>query len=123
VSVEDDGPAQRVVVAPGLAFDPFGREIYVGCRARIALPGAGAALLVCVAYRERAARFMPAPVGVDGGAGGDGDDDSPATRIVETFQISLHATASDVALPIARVRRLRGRWEVDPRFRAARVRR
>jgi hypothetical protein len=121
VTVDDAGGGAQIVVAPGLAFDRFGREIFLGCAARVALRGAATTLLVCVAYRERAEQLTPAPAdtsGVD-----DGDDASQASRIVETFELSLAATPADDAMPIARLRRLRGRWRVDPRFRALRVRR
>ena len=118
VTVDDAGGGAQVVVAPGLAFDRFGREIFVGCAQRVALRSTATTLLVCVAYRERAERFTPAPVN----AGGI-DDVWQANRIVETFEVSLVATPADDALPVARLRRLRGRWRVDPRFRPTHVRR
>lgn len=119
VKVDDGGASAHVVVAPGLAFDREGREIFIGCAVRVALPGAGSPLLACVSYRERAERLAAAP----SGTGDDGSDAVQANRIVETFAVSLAATAPDDALAIARLRRVRGRWRLDPRFRAARARR
>jgi|KBSSwiStaDraftv2_1062776.scaffolds.fasta_scaffold389618_2 hypothetical protein len=123
VAVDDAGGGAQVVVAPGLAFDGFGREIFVGCAQRLALRGAGTTVLVGIAYRERAERFTPAPADVSDIDNGNGDGAAQASRIVETFELSLAATPADDALPIARLRLLRGRWQVDPRFRATRVRR
>jgi len=120
VTVDDDGGgAEVVVVAPGLAFDGFGREIFVGCAARVALRAAGTTLVVCVGYCERVERLAGA--GTGGVANGDGDAAAPANRIVETFELALAAAPTGDALPIARLRRVRGRWRIDPRFRAPRV--
>ena len=122
VTVDDGDDGPHVVVAPGLAFDRFGREIFVGCTARAGLPAAGTTLLVSVAYRERAERLTPAaPIATTGDD--DGDGASQANRIVEIFELSLAVAPADDALPIARLRRSRGRWRPDPRFRPARVRR
>jgi hypothetical protein len=45
------------------------------------------------------------------------------TRIAETFEASLAPAPIADALSVARVRRTRGRWRVDPAFKAQRVRR
>jgi hypothetical protein len=121
VTVDDGADGLHVVVQPGLAFDRFGREIFVGCAARAALPAAGTTLVVCVAYRESAERLAPAPVATLGDD--DGQGASQTDRIVEIFELSLAVAPADDALPIARLRRSRGRWRPDPRFRPARVRR
>ena len=122
VSIGDDGDgAAHVVVAPGLAFDRFGREIFVGCAERVAVAGDAAALVVSISYHERATRHATAAFGGDNGAGDDGGDlASQPTRVLETFDVAVGPAAADDALPIARLRRLRGRWRLDLRFRAAR---
>lgn len=112
----DASDAAHVIVAPGLAFDAFGREIFVGRCTRAALQDADGELLVCLSYFERA--FAPAAT-----ADPNDDANAQATRIVETFAISLEASPPDGTLPIARLRRLHGRWRVDPRFGALRIRR
>jgi hypothetical protein len=122
VSVDDDGDGgPHVAVAPGLAFDRVGREIFVGCGQRVALRGIGTTRLVCIAYREHAARLTPAVALPTGADAADGDAAVQANRIVESFEISLGATAADDAIAIARVRRLRGRWQLDRRFRVVGV--
>jgi len=121
VSIGDDGDgAAHVVVAPGLAFDRFGREIFVGCAARVAVGGDAPALVVSLSYAERTTRTATATFAGDD-AGVHGDLAAQATRVLETFAVSLGATPADDAVPIARLRRWRGRWRLDPRFRAART--
>ena len=119
VSVATDGDGPHVVVAPGLAFDPRGREIFVDACCRMALPAADDALLVQLAYRERPCRRVPALTG-DSGIGADVAE---PTRIAETFEASLAPAPVADALSVARVRSTRGHWRVDRSFKAQRVRR
>lgn len=119
VSVATDGDGPHVVVAPGLAFDPRGREIFVDACCRVALPAADDALLVQLAYRERPCRRVPALTG-DSGVGADVAE---PTRIAETFEASLAPAPVADALSVARVRSTRGHWRVDRSFKAQRVRR
>jgi len=111
-------PTPRVVVAPGLAFDALGREIAVDAPWSAPLPAAGDALLVQLAYSERACGAVPV-VQTDSGP----DAVTPqATRIVETFAATLAPAPVGDAIAIARVHRSRGRWRVDPKFTPPRVR-
>jgi hypothetical protein len=120
VTVESATGAPEVVVTPGLALDALGREIFVEATQRLALPGAGSELLVELAYAERPCASAPAP-----GEPSPPDDSAllRATRIVESFDLALASAASEGGVAIARVRRMRGRWRVDPGFEPARVRR
>lgn len=123
-TVEPDADGARVVVAPGLAFDPRGREIFVGACCRLTLPAANAALLVQLSYRERACRSVAiAGEAVDDGRRRRRKSATQPTRIVETFDATLAATPAADAVSVARVHRLRGRWRVDPKFAVPRVRR
>ena len=117
VSVEG-GDAAHVTIAPGLAFDPSGREIFVGCAQRLALPATGAALLVEMSYREVATSDAPTSA-----TAVDADAATQPTRIVESFAAALAEEADACGVQIARLRRMRGRWRVDPAFQAAHVRR
>ena len=124
VTVEPDADGARVVVAPGLAFDPRGREIFVGACCRLTLPAANAALLVQLSYRERACRSVAiAGEAVDDGRRRRRESATQPTRIVETFDATLAAAPAADAVSVARVHRLRGRWRVDPKFAVPRVRR
>ena len=121
VAIENDGArAAHVVVAPGLAFDRHGREIFVGCAVRVALPKPQAPLVVQLGWREEPIADVPA-----GPAAIDDADAAPrqASRVVETFAAAVAATVDADAVAIARVRPVRGRWQLDGRFRAPRVRR
>jgi hypothetical protein len=122
VAVETGADAPQVVIEPGLAFDPHGREIFLDRCQRLALPGSGTALLVQLSYREQPCTSVPAPA--DAPAPGiDGEATTRPTRIVEAFDATLAATVSEGSVAVARVHRVRGRWRVDPAFEAARVRR
>ncbi len=119
VAVADGGDGPHVVVAPGLAFDPRGREIFVDACCRLALPAADAVLLVQLAYRERPCRRVAALTG----GSGIGADATEPTRIAETFEAILGPAPVADAVSVARVRRMRGRWRVDRSFQAQDVRR
>jgi hypothetical protein len=118
VKVAADGDAARVAIAPGLAFDPAGNEICIDVPCLLTLPAAGASLLVQLSYREQPCRTvatMNEPVDPTGA--------TAATRIVETFDATLASLPAANALALARVQRVRGRWRVDAKFKAPRVRR
>ena len=122
VTVQADTVGPRVVIAPGLAFDTDGREIFVDAPYHLMLPAPGAALLVQVAYREHPCRSV---VSVASGPLDPTDAPTETTRpsrIVETFDATLAPVAAANAVTIARVRSVRGHWRVDPKFEAHRVR-
>ena len=77
-----------MTIAPGFALDPAGNELCVAAPCSLALPAAGGALLITIAYRERPCR----PVPTAGGAtdpGGDAASALRTSRIVETFDATL----------------------------------
>jgi hypothetical protein len=120
VTVEHDSGGSRVVIAPGLALDPAGNEIFVEQPCHLALPPQGADLLVLLHYAERPCRWAPVVAGstVDTP---DGSSDGRPTRIVETFRVALAAAPTADSVAIARLRQARGRWRVDARFEAMRL--
>lgn len=111
LDVAIDASAGAVVIAPGMAFAPDGNEIGLDAPCTLALPASSTAWLVQIAYREAPCRNVVSPAGTS------------ASRIVETFDASLAATADANAVPLARVHRVRGRWRVDAKFAAPRIRR
>jgi len=123
IDADADGKAPRIVVAPGLAFDKLGREIAVGAPWIAPLPACAYSLLVQLRYREHACDAVPASPG--GGPGGATDDAAMTkpTRIVESFEVMVSSSPAANAVSIACVRRTRGRWQLDPKFAPARVRR
>ena len=121
VTVEPgDGGEPEVVVAPGLAFDPAGREIHLDAPCRLPLPASDVALGVWLRFDEQPCRSVPAIGEPSEGA----EDTSPtqATRIVETFAATLSAAPDVEAVAVGRVQRHRGRWRLDPRFEPIRAR-
>jgi len=116
---EDGGPA--VVVAPGLAFDPAGREIHLDSPCRLPLPASDDALGVWLRFDEQPCRSVPAMGEPSDGA--DGTAPAQPSRIVETFIATLSAAPDDEAVAVGRVQRHRGRWRLDPRFEPIRARR
>lgn len=115
----DAGPA-AVVIAPGLALDRHGREVFVDTACRLELLTSGTTSFVEIAYRERPCGSVAAMSEPDATMG-DAASTRP-TRIVETFDATLASTPGADAVTVARVKRVRGRWRVDPKFEPARVR-
>ena len=70
----------NITVAPGLALDPYGREIVLMRPATLPLPKKGLCWWVVVKYAER--QTDPVPVPADGG------DTSQPSRIEEGVEIS-----------------------------------
>jgi hypothetical protein len=102
VPVEPPQPG-RVVVEPGLALDPWGREIVVaepaefdlgerGCLDAVALPGRSRSVYLVVEYQEEDADWVPRP-----GMGEHGQEsDAAPSRIIETFHLSLRPEPPEV---------------------------
>jgi len=122
VTVTGTGDAAGATIAPGFALDRAGNELCVETSCRLALPVAGPALMVAIAYRERPCRPVPAPGAVPDPVGGAPSPVRPS-RIVETFDAILAADSAADAVALARVHRVRGRWRIDPAFQPLRVRR
>ena len=117
VTVERTGNSARVIITPGLAFDPCGKEIEVCAPTTLPLPALGKSLLVLLHYAEQPCCPVPAPV-VDPQA----DSQMRFSRITETFSATLAPAADDTAVALARVNFSRGRWTLDRSFKAPKVR-
>ena len=115
VTLERTGSSAQVLIAPGLAFNPRGEEIEVCAPASLLLPALGKSLLVLLHYAEQPC--SPVPV-VDPQA----DPQARFSRITETFSATLAPGTDDTAVALARVNFSRGRWVLDRKFRAAKVR-
>ncbi len=119
--VSDDDGGAHVAVTPGLAFDAAGNEIFVDRPQRHALPAQDGVVLVLLAYAELPCRGAPIGTSDPDDAAGDTVAMQP-TRIAESFDLGLASVPTADSLAIARLRRVRGRWRVDPRFKALRLR-
>jgi hypothetical protein len=115
----------RVRVSAGLALDCAGREICVPAEAEVALGRArGDMLYVHVAYAERGVEAVPSLNG-----------EAVPSRVEESFTLTVgaaparhtrrgagwHACGGEHPLPLARLRRVRGRWQVDANYRALHI--
>ena len=113
VTVEHRTAGSVVAIAPGLALDPSGQEIFVDLAVTLALPAHATRLLVLLGYAEHLCRTLPVAAGAP---------NTQPTRIAETFKIELAPVPAAESVPIARLRQVRGRWRLDPTFKAARLR-
>jgi hypothetical protein len=120
VPVEQDSAGSRITIAPGLAIDPVGNEIFVEQPIHLALPPQGPCLFVLLRYAEHPCRLVPVVAGDAVDASGD-DPAAHPTRIVETFDVVLAAAPTADSVAIARLRQARGRWRADARFKPARL--
>jgi hypothetical protein len=117
VALERTGGNARVVIAPGVAFNARGEEIEICEPALLPLPAQGKSLLVLLHYAEQPCRPVAAPV-VDPQA----ESQVRFSRITETFSATLAPGADDTAVGLARVNFSRGRWVLDRKFKAPKVR-
>jgi hypothetical protein len=111
VSVERDGPEQRVVIEPGFALDVAGEEIEVPVTATACLPQAGQLLHVILLHAERPTHPQPVP-------DGQGVEFS---RIEEGFAIGIEAPAATDGIVLARLLHTADGWRLDDTFEPARV--
>lgn len=121
VTVDRDNGGNTVVIAPGLAFDANGNEIFVGQPVTLAIPAQRAALLVLLRYVERPCRIAAIMAGESFNAA-DAASTTQSTRIAETFGAELGLEPAADAVAISRLRQARGRWRVDATFKALRLR-
>ena len=115
VTLERTGSRAQLVIAPGLALNGRGEEIEVSAPTALPLPAQGKSLLVLLHYAELPCRPVPAPTA-------DPQEPVRYSRIAETFSATLAPSADETAVALARVNFSRGRWALDRKFKAARVR-
>lgn len=119
VTLDRSGSNAQVVIAPGLAFNPRGEEIEVSAPTSLPLPAQGKVLLVLLHYAEQPCRPVPA-LATDPPA--DPQAAVHFSRITESFSAKLAPSANDTAVALARVNFSRGRWALDRKFKAVKVR-
>ena len=104
VEIASDGTT--ISVEPGMAIDPYGREIVLDDLVVLPIPfNAPSPTCVVVQYAER---FVdPVPV-ADGG--------TEPSHIEEGCDVSLKPGSGDEGITVARLLREDGAWRVDPAF-------
>ncbi len=107
----DHGPGAAVLVSPGLALDPHGREILVACPVRIDLgTRTGDVCFVTIEFTETATHPVPA---ANGGV--------EFSRVTEGYAVSIAtedpgANTNTPQLILARLIRVEGHWVVDETY-------
>ena len=101
-----------VTCSPGAALDAHGNEVIVGAPVDMALPAQGTKIFLVLEYRET--DTDPVPVSSGGGL--------EASRVQEGYGLDLVSAPSTAVIPIAKLVCRSGRWSIDRRFRARRVR-
>ena len=119
VTLERTGSNAKVVIAPGLAFNARGEEIEVCVPTSLTLPAQGKVLLVLLHYVEQPCRPIPA---LANDPQADPQEEASFSRITETFSATLAPNPDDTAIALARLTFNRGRWALDRKFKAAKVR-
>ena len=117
VTLERTGGTAQVIIAPGLAFNPRGEEIEVCLPTPLLLPVRGKSLLVLLHYAEQPCCPVAAPV-----ADPQAESQAHYSRITETFSATFAPGTDDTAVALARVNFSRGRWMLDRKFKAPKVR-
>ena len=98
-----------VKVSPGLALDPRGNQIAVDGSVALKLPGGTKPVFLSLEYLERDTDTVPALDGLQ------------ASRIEEGFRLSFGSVPPPGAVPLARLTRRSGRWQLSRSFRVPRV--
>jgi len=119
VTVERTADAAQVVIAPGLALNSRGEEIEVGAPTALALPAQTDTLFVLLHYAEQPCH----PVAAVSEPLDAAQEQIRYSRTVETFRVSLAPEPDDEVVVLAQLNSSRGRWTLDRRFRAARIKR
>ena len=100
----------NVKVSPGLALDPRGNEITMDCSTALKLPAGTKPVFLSIEYLERETDPVPA---------GDG---TQASRIEEGIRLTFGSVPPPGAVPLAKLTRRSGRWQLSRGFRAPRIR-
>jgi hypothetical protein len=110
VAVGTDG--ETLTIEPGLAIDPFGRELCVAKPIAFTVPaGSGTPSVVALEYIERLVDPVPAMI----------DDVTEPSRIEEGCRVII-APSGEGGVALSRIVRESGSWEVDGSFVPPRAR-
>ena len=102
-----------IVLSPGIALDARGNELVVETPIQCPLP-TGTVAFLALRYVERVTDPVPSP---DGGG-------TEASRIEEGVELVWVGTATgEPGVVVARLRRTKRGWRLDPKFRPRRARR
>lgn len=117
VSIAKDIPP-TVIVSPGMAVDPYGNFITLPIAERAPLPEKENMVYIVIYWAERETDFVPMPTG-----GGEGE--TAALRIEEYALLKCEPRqtgAGQNGIALARLKKIRGKWKLDKKFRVRRCR-
>jgi hypothetical protein len=126
VSTTNEKSGSTATVEPGLAIDPAGNEVHLCAPATFTLPKSADALQVGIRFSERFTGSVPNVM--------SGESETPPALVEEGCEIVLEiaAVTSDLStkrcahlnsrdvLPLARLIRKRGGWQLDRTFKVSR---
>jgi hypothetical protein len=107
----DHNDADVVIVEPGCAIDDVGEDLLICEPLRCALKGGLGTGYVSLSFCEQAVRAMP----------GESQEPQEPSRIEEGVCVEFGERAPERSVVIARLKRKRGKWMLDNRFRPAKV--
>jgi len=110
--------AQSILVNAGMAIDPEGNEIMLPSAVQCPFPETGTEAYLVLYWAERETDPIPVP--------GSGSEDSQTVPSrVEEYAILKYEvdqrSAKHTGVVLARLKKVRGKWKVDKKFRVHRV--
>jgi hypothetical protein len=110
--------AQSILVTAGMAIDPQGNEIMLPSAVECSCPDTGTEAYLVLYWAERETDPVPMP--------GSGSEDSQTvpSRVEEyaifKYEADQHS-AKHTGVVLARLKKVRGKWKIDKKFRVRRV--
>ena len=117
VSSSEDA-AKSIIVNAGMAIDPEGNEIMLPAAVQYPFPENGDEAYLVLYWAERETDPIPVP-----GGGSEGDQTVPS-RVEEYAILKYEADqvgAKHAGVVLARLKKVRGKWKIDKKFRVRRV--
>lgn len=113
----DSSDGFKIVVSPGYAIDPWGREIVIPALHEEEIASTDKATYICLYYAER--ETDPVPVVSEVG----GAELFEHSRIEEFFEIKFEANdpCPEDGIPLARLKHKKDGWKIDKKFRRPRI--
>jgi len=117
VSSSEDA-AKSILVNAGMAIDPQGNEIMLPSAVQCPFPENGEKAYLVLYWAERETDPVPVP-----GCGNEGDQSVPSQ--VEEYAILKYEAdkvdAKHAGVVLARLKKARGKWKIDKKFRVRKV--
>jgi hypothetical protein len=113
------GPAKSIVVAPGIALDPFGNEINVLSAVRCQFPEKCEVAFLVLYWAER--ETDPVPVLTNESETGQTMASRMEKYAILKYELEDDRTRHLTGVVLARLKKIRHRWKVDDEFQLQRA--